>query len=147
MGRVSDPITTPHNFTPGAVAYQAGVSRETASLIQWVTMGVVAVAFVAAALWLPAVPSYLVARRGQPAAVADPVGPLRADPAAAGRLAGRPRLDVGGADPARDLHPLIGFVPPVAYPIAFGVTLVALLAAGFQDRRPPEPRLRLRRRA
>ena len=25
MGRVSDPITTPHNFTPGAVAYQLGV--------------------------------------------------------------------------------------------------------------------------
>ncbi len=58
---MSDPITTPHNFTPGAVAYQAGMSRDTAQLIQWVTMALVLVAFVASALWLPAVPSYLVA--------------------------------------------------------------------------------------
>ena len=29
---------------------------------------------------------------------------------------------------------VLGFVPPVVYPVAFGVTLFALLAAGFQDR-------------
>src|SRR5262245_5448913 len=45
MGKVADPITTPHNFTPGAVAYQAGLSRETAQLLQWATMALVAVAF------------------------------------------------------------------------------------------------------
>ncbi len=42
-----------------------------------------------------------------------------------------------GADPAGDERgPLVvfGFVPPVVYPAAFGVTLFALLAAGFQDR-------------
>ena len=59
--RVSDPITTPHNFTPGAVAYQLGVSRDTAALLQWVSMALAALAFVVAALRLGAVPSYLVA--------------------------------------------------------------------------------------
>ena len=29
---------------------------------------------------------------------------------------------------------VLGLAPPVVYPVAFGVTLFALLAAGFQDR-------------
>ena len=59
--RVSDPITTPHNFTPGAVAYQLGISRDIAALLQWVSMALAALVFVVAALRLGAVPSYLVA--------------------------------------------------------------------------------------
>jgi len=61
MGRINDPITTPHNFTPGAVLYQAGVPRDVAAVVQWVSTAVVAGLFVWAALRLPAVPSYLVA--------------------------------------------------------------------------------------
>ena len=134
MGRVSDPITTPHNFTPGAVAYQAGVSRETASLIQWVSMGVVAVAFVGAALWLPAVPSYLVA-----VVASQLLSPILWDHYALLLLLPVAWLIDRGWTwavliPLATSILLIWITPPVAYPVAFGVTLVALLAAGFQDR-------------
>ena len=43
---VSQPITTPHNFTPGAVLYQAGVDAGTASLIQWLVVAATLVAVV-----------------------------------------------------------------------------------------------------
>jgi hypothetical protein len=137
MGRVSDPITTLHNFTPGAVAYQAGVSRETASLIQWVTMGVVAVVFVGAALWLPAVPSYLIA-----VVASQLLSPILWDHYALILLLPVAWLIERGWTwaaliPLATCILLIGFVPPVTYPIAFGVTLFALLAAGFQDRGRP----------
>ena len=103
--QVGDPITTPHNFTPGAIAYQLGVSAE---------VGV-------------AHPARLdghrprrgrrldplgdrrgvVPRRGhrQPAAVAGPVGPLRDAPAPAGGLPVRGGSLVGAAHPARDGDP------------------------------------------
>ena len=61
IARVNDPITTPHNFTPGAVMYQLGVSREVASLVQWA-----ATVAGAGARWCsplsggPPLPSYLV---------------------------------------------------------------------------------------
>jgi hypothetical protein len=61
IGRVTDPITTPGNVTPGALLYRAGVSRELAALIQIATMGVALLAFVVTALGWQAVPSYLVA--------------------------------------------------------------------------------------
>ena len=34
LGRVSSPVTTPHNFTPGGLALQRGVSEDVASVIQ-----------------------------------------------------------------------------------------------------------------
>ncbi len=46
LGRVSQPITTPHNFTPGAVLYQAGLPVEIATLIQWAVVGVALTAVV-----------------------------------------------------------------------------------------------------
>ena len=95
IGRVSDPITTPHNATPGAVAFQLGATRDIASLVQWASTGL-AVAAVAWAALRMALGSVL-SRRGhrQPAAVADPVGPLRDAAAAAGGVAGGPGLVVG----------------------------------------------------
>ena len=41
LGRVSAPVTTPHNFTPGAIAFQAGVREDVATLIQLLSMVVV----------------------------------------------------------------------------------------------------------
>jgi hypothetical protein len=61
VGRVADPITTPHNVTPGAIAYGLGASRTVASALQWVSMAVAIGAVVFAAFRLPAAPSYLVA--------------------------------------------------------------------------------------
>ena len=60
IGRVSDPITTPHNATPGAVAFQLGASRDLAALIQWASTGLAIAAVAWAAVRMPAVPSYLV---------------------------------------------------------------------------------------
>ena len=37
--RVSSPVTTPHNMTPGAIAYRAGLSVEAASAVQYAAMG------------------------------------------------------------------------------------------------------------
>ena len=49
LRRVSDPITTEHNFTPGAVAWQMGVDRPVAAAIQLATtIGVVTWVIVAA---------------------------------------------------------------------------------------------------
>lgn len=38
LARVSEPVTTPNNMTPGAVAYRAGASVEMATLIQYAAM-------------------------------------------------------------------------------------------------------------
>ena len=36
LGRVSAPVTTPHNYTAGAIAYAAGASLAVATAIQWI---------------------------------------------------------------------------------------------------------------
>lgn len=40
LGRVSQPVTTPKNMTPGAVAWRAGASLESATAIQWAAVTV-----------------------------------------------------------------------------------------------------------
>ena len=51
---VSEPVTTPHNFTIGAVLYQAGVSVGTATVVQWIGVVATLVAVVVAARRLSA---------------------------------------------------------------------------------------------
>ncbi len=41
--RVSEPVTTPHNMTPGAVAFRAGLTVGAATVVQYVAMGLTAV--------------------------------------------------------------------------------------------------------
>ena len=60
LGRVSSPLTTPHNFTPGAIAFQAGVPLSVAGLIQIVATIAALVAVVIAARTANAGASYLV---------------------------------------------------------------------------------------
>jgi hypothetical protein len=60
VSRVSDPISTPNNVTPGAVVYQLGVSRDAAGAIQLASMALAAAAVVYSAYRLPTEPSYLV---------------------------------------------------------------------------------------
>ncbi len=50
LGRVSQPVTTPKNMTPGAVAWRAGASLAAATAIQWAS--VVATLAIAAFAWL-----------------------------------------------------------------------------------------------
>ena len=65
--RVNDPITTPHNFTPGAVLYQLGVARDAASVVQWAATVLVVVAVVFASLRRPRRGLLSRGRRGDPA--------------------------------------------------------------------------------
>ena len=133
--RVSDPITTPHNFTPGAVAYQLGVSTETAQLVQWVTMAVVLVAVIVAARWLPSVPGYLAA-----VVASQLISPILWDHYALLLLLPVAwLLDRGHwwavLIPLSTCVVFVGVIPPVVYPLAFVVTLVALFVVGAVDRR------------
>ncbi len=133
MGRVSDPITTPHNFTPGAVAYQLGVPRETAALIQWASMAAVAAAFVFAALRLPPAPSYLVA-----VVASQLLSPILWDHYALLLLLPVAWLVDRGRTwavliPLATCVALVGVIPPFVYPLAFAVTLVALLVERHGD--------------
>jgi hypothetical protein len=57
---VSSPVTTSHNFTPGAIAYQAGLSEELATLLQWGSVALVVAATVFAWLRRDAETSYVV---------------------------------------------------------------------------------------
>ena len=98
--RVSDPIASPQNATPGAIAWQLGASRDVAARApgrdrdrrRWPS-------FVVAALLLPAEASFMVAVIATQLAVADPVGPLRDRAAAADRVAARARPPLGDAIP------------------------------------------------
>jgi hypothetical protein len=61
MTRVSAPVTTPHNYTPGAIVYLAGASVETASLVQTIATVLVGVWVVIVSRYSDNVVSYLVA--------------------------------------------------------------------------------------
>jgi hypothetical protein len=126
--QVNDPITTPHNFTPGAVAYQLGVPRDVAAAIQWAASLLVILAVVFAALRRSAVVSYLVvvvATQMLSPILWDHYAMLLLLPAAW-------LLDRGRAwaalIPLATCVVLVGWIPPFVYPLAFAVTIVALLA-------------------
>jgi alpha-1,2-mannosyltransferase len=132
--QVSDPITTAHNFTPGAVAYQLGVDPGVASLIQWISMAVAAAAVVIAALRLGAVPSYLVA-----VVASQLLSPILWDHYALVLLLPVAWLVDRGwwwaaLIPLSTALFLVGSIPPLVYPIAFWLTLVAVVIAGRETR-------------
>ena len=135
LTRVSDPITTPHNFTPGAVAYQLGAGRDVASILQWGSMAVVAVAVVVAALAIAAVPSYLVA-----VVASQLLSPILWDHYAMLLLLPVAwLLDRGHrwavVIPLATSVVFVDLLPPIIYPIVFGTTVAALLVVGVADRR------------
>ena len=63
LRNVSDPIATPHNFTPGAVAYQAGVPTGLAETIQ-LASSVAAIAVVVIAALRASTPASYLASSG-----------------------------------------------------------------------------------
>ena len=137
IGRVSDPITTPHNFTPGAVAYQMGVARDVAALFQWVAMGLVVVIVVWAALRLEPVPSYLVV-----VIASQLLSPILWDHYAMLLLLPVAwLLDRGHwwavAIPLATSVVLIGVVPPVVYPLSFVACLAGVLVVAAPLARRP----------
>jgi len=122
---VSEPVTTPHNFTVGAVLYRAGVAADTATVIQWVVVAATLAIGLVAALRLEDDASYMVA-----VVATQLVSPLLWDHYAvvlllptAWLLANRAWWAV--AIPVATSLPLLPFAPAAVYPIVFIVALLA----------------------
>jgi alpha-1,2-mannosyltransferase len=137
LRNVSDPITTPHNFTPGAIAYQLGLPSAAAATVQVASTIAVVTIVVATALRATAAASYLVA-----VVASQLVSPVLWDHYAMLLLLPVAWLLERGQLWAVVL-PLvssiltIGLTPPVAYPLLFWITLLAVAALGFRDARSP----------
>jgi alpha-1,2-mannosyltransferase len=130
LGRVSAPVTTPHNFTPGAVAYQAGLSEGGASAIQVAVVVLAIGASLVAIRIADAEASFLVVT-----VATQLVSPLLWDHYAivlllpvAWLLERRQWWAV--ALPIATSLPLLGLVPPAIYPVEFVVCLLAPIAVG-----------------
>jgi alpha-1,2-mannosyltransferase len=133
---VSDPITTEHNFTPGAVAYQAGLSRETAALIQLVSTVLALAVTLASIRYATDEASYLmtvVASQLVSPILWDHYAMLLLLPVAYLLSAGRWWT---AAIPIATAWPLVGVTPPVVYPVVFWVTLVATFLVGHAAKDP-----------
>lgn len=135
LGRVNAPVTTPHNMTPGAVAYQAGLDESAASVVQ---LGAVALAL---ALWFA-----IAQRRSSEAGfLATVVASQMLSPLLWDHYAMLLLLPVAwllarrhwwaALIPLGTSLPLLAATPPAAYPVAFFVALAALFLV-----REPAPR-------
>jgi hypothetical protein len=123
LRRVSTPVTTPHNFTPGAVAYQLGVPEGAAGIIQLGTFGLTLAITAWAWLRTDAESSYLTT-----VVATQLLSPLLWDHYAMLLL-----LPVALLLQRRHwwavLIPLAGWLPAPAYPLLFLVALVAPILA------------------
>lgn len=132
LRNVSDPIATPHNFTPGAVAYQAGVPTGVAASVQIVSSVAALAVVVVAALRASAAASYLatvVASQLLSPVLWDHYAMLLLLPVA--YLLGK-RQWWAAAIPLAMSATLLFSAPPAVYPIAFWLTLIAVLAVGLR---------------
>jgi hypothetical protein len=132
--QVGDPITTEHNFTPGAVAYQMGLSAELASWLQLACTVLVIGAVVTAARWATAEASYLVA-----VIASQLLSPILWDHYAMLLLLPVAYLCSAGRwwailIPLATAVFLIGVTPAIVYPISFAVALGATLGVGIRAR-------------
>jgi alpha-1,2-mannosyltransferase len=127
LRRVSDPVTTPHAVSPGAIAYQLGLSLPAASVVQWVTLAAVAVLALHAWLRRDAVSSLVVT-----AVATQLVSPIVWDHYAIVLLLpvalvlerrGHRAWPIG-------LLPIACWLPAAFYPLLFAVGLVAAWAVG-----------------
>jgi hypothetical protein len=132
LRRVSDPITTEHNFTPGAIAFQLGASPDLAVAIQ-VGTSVAVVAIVLAGLrWATPEASYL-----SVVAASQLLSPVLWDHYAmlvllpVAYLLAR-RWWWAAALPLVTAVPLVSVTPAATYPVVFAVALVAPLVAGWK---------------
>ena len=134
--QVGDPITTVHNFTPGAIAYQLGVPAGAASVIQLASTVVVLSAIVVATRMARPEASYLVA-----VIASQLLSPVLWDHYALLLLLPVAYLCAAGrwwalAIPLITATPLIAITPPIAYPLSFAVALGATLRVGIRARQP-----------
>lgn len=140
---ISAPITTPHNFTPGAIAYQSGSGEAAADIVQLVNTGLVVLLVVWAALRTSPAVGYLTATTASQLlspVLWDHYAMLLLLPTA--WLLDRGRWWAAAIPLATSI--LLIWLPPVVYPISFWVALVAPLvvdrrAGGLLPEQRPEP--------
>jgi len=130
LARVSAPVTTPHNFTPGAIAFQAGAPEAVASAIQLAAVAFAVVAALVAIRVADDEASYLVA-----VVATQLVSPLLWDHYAILLLLPVAwLLDRGqwwaALLPLATALPVLGIVPAAVYPIEFAICLVAPILVG-----------------
>jgi len=133
LSRVGDPIRTPHNFTPGAIAYQLGASAASAAGVQIVSAVMVFVALLVAIRSATAEASFLVAM-----VASQLLSPVLWDHYAILLL-----LPVAWLLERRhwwaSLVPLavsivaVPITPPATYPLLFAVVLGAMLVIGMRE--------------
>jgi hypothetical protein len=140
LRHVSNPITTPHNFTPGSVAYQLGMTESAATAIQIGTSIVVIGALGYAALRLPSDTSFLVA-----VIASQLLSPILWDHYAmllllpVAFLLDRGHVWAIAIPLATSVLALPLGIPAWVYPVVFGLTLAVLMLSG----RHPAPSLTL----
>lgn len=130
--QVGDPIRTEHNVTPGAIAYQLGVSADVAAVIQLLSTILVLAAIAAAARWATSEAAYLVA-----VIASQLLSPVLWDHYAMLLLLPVAYLCAAGRwwallIPLVSAFPLVGVTPLIAYPICFAVALAATLGVGIR---------------
>lgn len=138
LGTVTDPITTPQNLTPGAVAHQLGASTGVAGVIQLVSSIAVVAAVLVAIRRCTDEASYLIV-----VIASQLISPILWDHYAMLLLLPVAYLLAAGrwwalVIPLVTAWPLIGLTPAVVYPVAFWVTLLATFLVG-QGARRAEP--------
>ena len=136
LRNVSDPITTPHNFTPGAAAYQAGVPTGLATTIQIVSSGLVVAALVVAVVRTSAEASFIVA-----VVASQLLSPVLWDHYAmlllvpVAWLLERRRWWAAAIPLVTSAATLFVNLPAAIYPIVFWIALLAVLWVGLRERR------------
>jgi len=127
LGRVSSPLTTPHNFAPGAIALQAGFPERVAAIIQSASIGLALVLVVVGARARPADASYLVA-----VVASQMLSPLLWEHYAVMLLLPvawllERRQWWAAAVPLATSILVVGIVPSAVYPLVFAIGLLAPL--------------------
>lgn len=133
---VSDPITTEHNFTPGAVAFQSGLSREAAALVQVVSTILAVAITIAGVRWATDEASYLmtvVASQLVSPILWDHYAMLLLLPVAYLLSAGRWWAAI---IPLATAWPLVGLTPPAVYPVVVWATLIVTFLVGHAAKDP-----------
>jgi alpha-1,2-mannosyltransferase len=135
LARVSKPIDTPHNYTPGRIAFEAGASQALAWAVQIANWVFVAAVVLYAIRRATPVASYLAV-----VIASQLISPILWDHYALMLLL--PVAYLLSRDqwwalviPLATSVPLVGITPPVVYPLAFWITLIAVVWTGRSEQR------------
>ncbi len=135
LARVSKPIDTPHNFTPGRLAFEAGAPVALAWAVQIANWVAVALVVLYAIRRASPVASYLAV-----VIASQLISPILWDHYALMLLLPVAWLLLKGQwwavlVPLATSVPLVGISPSVTYPLAFWVTLLAVVWLGRAEQR------------